>query len=121
MKTNQAVTLKFRDYGDITIPCGTPLTHKTACGENVRYHFVDSFDWIDDYYPTVSNILKMDAKNYGINIPAEFVDYETGQGWQPKTGAKCGCRRGVQRDNCSNCEGTGYVIDFKRIRERNKT
>ena len=36
--------------------------------------------------------------------------------YQPKTGAKCGCKHGVQRDNCSNCEGTGYVIDFAAIR-----
>jgi hypothetical protein len=39
--------------------------------------------------------------------------------YQPKTGAKCGCRRGIQRDNCPNCEGTGYVIDFAAIRARN--
>ena len=37
--------------------------------------------------------------------------------YQPKTGAKCYCRKGVQRDNCPNCEGTGYVIDFARIRK----
>jgi hypothetical protein len=36
--------------------------------------------------------------------------------YQPKTGAKCGCKRGIQRDNCANCEGTGYVIDFAAIR-----
>lgn len=38
--------------------------------------------------------------------------------YQPKTGAKCSCRRGVQRDNCPNCEGTGWVIDFRAIRQR---
>ena len=38
--------------------------------------------------------------------------------WQPKTGAKCPCRRGVQCDNCSACEGTGWVIDFAAIRAR---
>lgn len=43
-----------------------------------------------------------------------------GQGWQPKTGAKCGCRKGVQRDNCPSCEGTGYMIDFAAIRARSK-
>jgi hypothetical protein len=36
--------------------------------------------------------------------------------YQPKTGAACGCRRGVQRDNCAACEGTGRVIDFRAIR-----
>ena len=35
---------------------------------------------------------------------------------QPKTGAKCGCRAGIQRDNCLRCEGTGWVVDFKAIR-----
>lgn len=38
--------------------------------------------------------------------------------YQPRTGAKCGCRRGQDRDNCSNCEGTGQVIDFRAIRNR---
>lgn len=38
--------------------------------------------------------------------------------YQPKTGAVCECRRGVQRDNCSNCEGTGMMIDFAAIRAR---
>ena len=33
------------------------------------------------------------------------------------TGAKCGCKRGVQRDNCPACEGAGRVIDFRAIRE----
>jgi len=40
--------------------------------------------------------------------------------YQPKTGAKCGCRKGVQRDNCPTCEGTGQVIDFGAIRNSNK-
>ena len=38
--------------------------------------------------------------------------------YQPKTGQACGCKRGVQRDNCPQCEGTGQRIDFKAIRER---
>jgi hypothetical protein len=40
--------------------------------------------------------------------------------YQPKTGIKCNCRKGVQRDNCQNCEGTGFVIDFRAIREASK-
>lgn len=40
--------------------------------------------------------------------------------YQPKTGAKCGCKRGVQRDNCPTCEGTGQVINFQAIRNRPK-
>ncbi len=38
--------------------------------------------------------------------------------YRPKTGAKCECRQGVERDNCPRCEGTGMVIDFKAIREK---
>lgn len=39
-----------------------------------------------------------------------------GKPWQPKTGAPCGCRPGVGRDNCPACEGTGQRIDFAAIR-----
>jgi hypothetical protein len=35
----------------------------------------------------------------------------------PKTGSKCSCRRGQERDNCAACEGSGYVIDFAAIRK----
>lgn len=36
---------------------------------------------------------------------------------QPKTGERCKCRKGVQRDNCSECEGTGWCIDFRAIQQ----
>lgn len=36
--------------------------------------------------------------------------------YQPRTGARCTCKRGQQRDNCPTCEGTGWVIDFALIR-----
>jgi len=38
--------------------------------------------------------------------------------YQPKTGVRCGCKPGVYRSNCPNCEGTGWVIDFAAIRAR---
>jgi hypothetical protein len=38
--------------------------------------------------------------------------------YQPKTGAPCHCRRGVARDNCPDCEGTGQRINFAAIRAR---
>jgi hypothetical protein len=38
--------------------------------------------------------------------------------YQPKTGERCGCRPGMERDNCPRCEGTGWIIDFKAIRSR---
>jgi DnaJ-class molecular chaperone len=39
-----------------------------------------------------------------------------GKMYQPKTGQRCACKPGVHRSNCSNCEGTGWVIDFRAIR-----
>lgn len=41
--------------------------------------------------------------------------------YQPKTGERCSCKKGVQRDNCPSCEGTGWVIDFRAIRERKES
>lgn len=36
--------------------------------------------------------------------------------YQPKTGVACACKRGIERDNCPACEGTGRRIDFAAIR-----
>lgn len=38
--------------------------------------------------------------------------------YQPKTRQRCSCRRGIERDNCAACEGTGWHIDFAAIRAR---
>ena len=38
--------------------------------------------------------------------------------YQPKTGEKCSCKPGVCRNNCPNCEGTGWKIDFQAIRDQ---
>ena len=46
-----------------------------------------------------------------------IVNANTGV-YQPKTGQACSCKRGVQRDNCPQCEGTGTIIDFAAIRAR---
>ena len=40
-----------------------------------------------------------------------------GRVYQPKTGERCHCRPGMERDNCPDCEGTSWKIDFKKIRE----
>ncbi len=37
--------------------------------------------------------------------------------YQPKTGQRCSCKRGFERSNCPACEGTGWIIDFAKIRE----
>lgn len=40
--------------------------------------------------------------------------------YPPTTGQACGCTRGVERDNCPQCEGTGQRIDFARIRAKSQ-
>lgn len=71
--TANSVTINFRDYGEITIPKGVLVTNETAMGIDDKYNFVDEFDWIDTTYPQVARSLKMDAQNYGINIPKEHI------------------------------------------------
>src|SRR5437870_5592057 len=57
-------------------------------------------------------IQSADASDAFLATPPAKAEY------QPKTGAKCTCKPGVQRDNCPACEGTGMVIDFAAIRAR---
>lgn len=40
--------------------------------------------------------------------------------YQPRKGVKCSCRRGIERDNCPACEGTGWAIDFAAVRNAPK-
>ena len=71
--TAKSVTVNFRNYGKITIPKGVLVTNETAMGIDDRYNFVDEFDWIDTNYPQIARLLKMDAQNYGIDIPQEYI------------------------------------------------
>lgn len=71
--TANSVTVNFRNYGEIRIPKGVLVTNETAMGIDDRYNFVDEFDSIDADYPQVARSLKMDAQNYGINIPKEHI------------------------------------------------
>ena len=75
MYTNKDYTVSFMNYGEITVPKGTKLTHQTACGIDKNYHFVSEYGWIDKNYPEFANILKWDVSHYGINIPKEFVKF----------------------------------------------
>ncbi|SBW00800.1 hypothetical protein [uncultured Dysgonomonas sp.] len=77
--TANSVTVDFRNYGKITIPKGVLVTNETAMGIDDRYNFVDEFDWIDTNYPQVVLSLKMDAQNYGINIPKEHIITQEGE------------------------------------------
>lgn len=78
MKTNADYTTHYKvansDYGQITVPKGTRVTHQTALGIDKNYHFVDEYGWIKENYPRMSYSLMHDVTHYGINVPVEFVD-----------------------------------------------
>lgn len=67
-------TLKFRNYGTITVPKGTQVSNKTAEGFDDNYNFVTDFNWIEENYPTIKDLLKHDAYYYGINVPKEYLN-----------------------------------------------
>ena len=73
-RLKQDYTVKFMRYGEITVPKGTRTTHQTASGIDEFYNFVDEYGWIDENYPDIKNILKMDVSTYGINVPAKFLE-----------------------------------------------
>ena len=73
MRTSRDYTVNFRDYGTITVPAGTKVSHQTACGIDPNYHFVDEFGWIFKNYPSIAYMLKYDVVHYGINVPKECI------------------------------------------------
>ncbi|MCB0744315.1 MAG: hypothetical protein KDC67_10455 [Ignavibacteriae bacterium] len=75
MKTSKDYTLNFMDYGEITVPKGTRLTHRTAMGFDYSYHFVNDTNWIKTNYPNIAGMLNHDINYYGINVPENFVAY----------------------------------------------
>lgn len=73
-QTSQDVKINFRDYGEIVVPKGTRITHRTAMGVDENYHFVDDLRWIETNYKSINKVLRHDAYYYGIDIPKEFIE-----------------------------------------------
>ena len=78
MKTIKDYTVHYTvmgsDHGEITVPAGTAVTHKTACGEDKNYHFVSEFSWVSPHKTGTSRYgLLHDLKYYGLNVPKEYV------------------------------------------------
>jgi hypothetical protein len=81
MKTNADYQLNFKvantNYGILTIPKGTLLTHRTAMGVDKSYHFVADLSWVKDHACGLKQYgLIHDIEHYGINVPKEYVEYE---------------------------------------------
>jgi hypothetical protein len=80
MQTKEDYTTRYivtgKDYGEITVPKGTKLTHQTAMGIDKNYHFVDEFSWIKPYPDgTPKYGLIHDIKYRGLDVPKEYVEY----------------------------------------------
>ena len=82
MKTKKEYKVHFKvdpvtDYGVLTIPKGTYLTHQTANGEDKNYHFVADFRWVEKNEDgSVSRFLLHDLLHHGIDVPKEYVEDE---------------------------------------------
>ena len=75
MKTSKDYSTNFRDYGNITVPKGTRVTHQTACGIDENYHFVNDFSWVKPHPGGVPQYgLLHDLTYYGLNVPKEFIE-----------------------------------------------
>lgn len=71
-KTIKPYSVEFKGY-QITVPEGSTVSNKTACGNDDNYRF-----WMD-YRKTAkeltgfeNSMLAHDLEHYGINVPAEY-------------------------------------------------
>ena len=74
-KLKKAYTVNFREYGLITVPKGTKTTNQTAMGLDLDYNFVNEFEWVEPHDNGIKQYgLLMDLKNYGLNVPKEYLE-----------------------------------------------
>jgi hypothetical protein len=74
MVTSKDYTTKFKNYGEITVPKGTKVTHWTANGYDENYHFVEDLSWVKKYDDgSLQYGLLHDLTYYGLNVPKEFI------------------------------------------------
>jgi hypothetical protein len=67
-------TTTFMHYGEITVPKGTRVTHRTALGDDPNIHFVDYFGWVPPHECGIPQYgLLHDLKHYGLNVPEEYI------------------------------------------------
>ncbi len=60
---------------DITVPVGSRVANKTACGNDDAYRFWQDFHKTAEILTGYKNsILAHDLDHYGINIPAEYCE-----------------------------------------------
>lgn len=79
-KTLKPYTVKAFGY-EITVPEGSTVSNRTACGNDDAYRFWNDWHKIAEELTGFKNsILAHDLTYYGLNIPAEYcAAYEEGK------------------------------------------
>ncbi len=72
--TKKEFKVNFKGY-DLTIPAGSRVTNKTACGFDDNYHFwVDFRETAEKMTGFKDSFLAHDLTYYGLNIPSEYCN-----------------------------------------------
>lgn len=73
-RTLQPYKVKAFGY-DITVPAGSLVSNKTACGNDDTYRFWQDWQKLAEELTGYKNsILAHDLTHYGLNIPADFCE-----------------------------------------------
>lgn len=117
MRTKKDYIAKYNwspiDFGEITIPKGTEVTHQTAMGIDKNYHFVADWSW---YKPEVKGYArKMMLHNFehsGINVPKEYVESQEELDYN-----NLRAKRNRLRDDCQNYSHLDYLKATAQIKK----
>jgi hypothetical protein len=101
-----------------------PGWDEEECREGADDSNVRPEDYMDDKYErchetTMSGDIATVPMGFkglkkGERTPVESVHEAA---YSPKTGEKCSCKPGIERDNCPSCEGSGWKLDFAKIHQ----
>lgn len=74
-KTIKEYKVNYRDYGEITVPVGSTVRNKTACGNDDNYHFWTDFHKVaEEVSGFKDSFLRHDLTYYGLNIPSSYCE-----------------------------------------------
>jgi hypothetical protein len=75
-KTIKEYTIQnYRGYGPITVPIGSRVSNKTACGNDDNYRFWEDFHTVAQQVSGFKDsLLKHDLTYYGLSIPKEYCE-----------------------------------------------
>lgn len=69
-RTTREFKTEYRGY-NITVPAGSLVSNRTACGNDDDYRFLADWDTVQ-LVGYKAPMLAHDLQYYGLNIPAEF-------------------------------------------------